>query len=118
MTDFTPTAAFVALVITTINFLRHLRGQEWGGAATVASSWAAGVIAVMIAAQTDFASGIAVGDRSLEGLNLASQVFVGLSAASIASFVTDLKKAVDTTDSAVKPALFPTSAPKVVDPHG
>ena len=119
MPEFTPTAAFVALVITTINFLRHLRGRDLAGAATVASAWVAGIVAVMLAAQTDFASGIEVGDRTLEGLNVWSQVFVGLSAASIASFVVDVKKAVDNTDTAVKPSLFPpVGAHAVQDPHG
>jgi hypothetical protein len=115
MPEFLPSVALITIVTTTINFLRHLRGQEWAGAATIFSAWVAGVIAVMIAAQTDFASGIEVGDRTLEGLNLASQIFVGLGVASAGSFLTDIKKAVDATDSAVKPSLFPPPTPK--DPH-
>lgn len=109
MTEFAPTVALIALVTTTINALRYARGRDWSGAGTIAAAWVAGVAAVMIAAQTDFASGIAVGDRTLEGLNIYSQLFVGLSVASAGSFLTDLKKAVDNEDSAVKPHLFPPS---------
>lgn len=108
MTDFAPAVALIALVTTTINLLRYARGRDLAGAGTILSAWVAGVAAVMIAAQTDFASGIAVGDRTLEGLNVWSQLFVGLAVASAGSFLTDVKKAIDNTDTAVKPSLFPS----------
>ena len=121
MPDFVPTLALVTLVTTTINLFRYLRGRDFNGAGTIAAAWVAGVAAVMIAAQTDFASGIAVGDRTLEGLNAWSQVFIGLSVASLGSFLTDAKKAIDNTDTAVKPSLIPERTARtahVVDPHG
>lgn len=118
MTDFVPTIALATLVTTTINLFRYLRGRDLNGAGTIAAAWVAGVAAVMVAAQTDFASGIAVGDRTLEGLNVFSQIFVGLAAASVGSFLVDAKKAVDNTDTAVKPPLIPAMGLHAQDPHG
>lgn len=104
--DFIPTLALGLLVYTIINFLRYATNREWHGVGTIASAWVAGVIGVILAAQTDFASGISVGDESLATLNLWSLVFVGLTVASTGSAFSDALGAVDTTRTTAKPPLL------------
>lgn len=104
--DFIPIIQMAALVIAVINFLKMVRAGDSNGALTQASVWIAGVAVVALVAQTDFATGIAIGNQLLSTLNFASQVFIGMTVASIGTFAVEIKKALDNTDSAVKPNLF------------
>lgn len=109
-----------ALVLKLIDFLRYCRAADVNGITTQLASWIAGVVVVLLVAQTDWANGIAIGDRSLGTLGFWSLVFYGLSAGSAASFAKDTLKAVDNTNSAAIPTLVPdgerraVSAPKDV----
>lgn len=107
--EFIPVVALALLVYTTINFLRAVLGADWNTAITIVTVWIAGVVALLLVAQTDFASGIAVGDQSLATLNLASLVFVGLTISSVASFGNDILGAVDTNRSTALPHLTSAS---------
>lgn len=104
--EFAPTVAMALLVVAIINLAKYAAARDWNGVLTTFVVWAAGVIVVMLVARTDFASGVTVGDRTLDTLNFASLVFVGLSLASIGSFATEIKKALDKSDSAKKPPFF------------
>lgn len=112
MQEFIPAATMSALVVVVINFLRYARGRDLDGALTIAIAWVAGVVVVAIAAQSDFAVSIEFGGRTLDTMNFASQIFAGMSLASLGSFAVDVKKAIDSSDTAVKPSLIP-STPKV-----
>ena len=105
MQEFVPAASMSALVIVVINFLRYARARDLDGVATIAAAWVAGVIAVSLAAQSDFAGSIEFGGSALSAMNLWSQVFAGMSLASVGSFAVDIRKALDNNDSAVKPSL-------------
>lgn len=118
--DFLPAVAMVALLIKVIDTLRYLRAGDINGVLTQVSAWVAGIIVVVLVAQTDWADGIQIGDRSLGVLGIWSLVFYGMSAGSTASFAKDTLKAVDNSNSAAIPTLIPTgrhravSAPKDV----
>lgn len=106
--EFLPVVAMAALVLKLIDFLRYCRAADINGITTQAATWLAGVVVVLLVAQTDWADGIAVGDMSLGKLGFWSLVFYGLSVGSAASFVKDTHKALDNTNSAAIPTLVPT----------
>ena len=104
--EFVPTLALAALVMSLINFGKYVRGADWNGAGTQLVAWAAGVLAVILTAATDWADGIEVGGQALSSLNAASLILIGLTIASTGSLLTEFKKALDGSDSAAKPDLF------------
>ncbi len=103
--EFVPVLAMVTLVITIINMLKYLRSGNHNGAFTTFSVLVAGVVTVLLAAQTDFAAGIIIADRPLGDYNNWSLLFMGLTIGSMGAFAVDIKAAIDNTDSAVKPNL-------------
>lgn len=105
--EFAPIIAMGLLVVSIINFMKYLRAGNTDGWFTQLVVWVSGVVVVVLAAQTDFAGGISIGDMTLSTLNFWSLVFVGLTLASVGSFAVDLRKAIDNGDSAVKPSLLP-----------
>ena len=119
MTDFIPSVAMTALIITIVNFLRYARGRDLDGVTTIGVVWLAGVVTTMLAAQSDFAGGLEYGGLSLATMNIWSQLLVGLSVASTGSVVVDFRKALDNTDSAAKPSLVLPGfvSEEHVDPH-
>ena len=118
--EFIPVVAMAALTLKLVDFLRYCRAADVNGIMTQLASWVAGMIVVLLVAQTDWADGIGIGDMNLGTLGFWSLVFYGLSAGSGASFLKDGLKAVDNTNSAAIPVLVPTgerpavSAPKDV----
>lgn len=107
--DFVPLLMMVSLVIAIINLIKFLRAGDWDGVVTTVSVWLAGVIVVLLVAQTDFADGIPVGNHTLATLNFWSLVFLGLTIGGTAIFGNEIKKALDGGDSAKKPPLLPSS---------
>jgi hypothetical protein len=105
--EFIPVIAMGALTIKVIDFLRYLRAGDMNGVLTQLCAWVAGVIVVLLVAQTTWADGIGVGDQSLATLGFWSLVFYGLSAGSGASLAKDTLKAVDNSNSAAIPTLVP-----------
>jgi hypothetical protein len=70
-------------------------------------AWIAGVVAVVLYAQTAWANGIVFNDISLADMNFASLLVIGLGIGSVGSVVTDVIQARDNTDSAAVPPLVP-----------
>lgn len=105
--EFLPVLAMAALTLKVVDFLRYLRAGDMNGVFTQLAAWLAGVIVVLLVAQTDWADGIGVGDMSLGTINFWSLIFYGLSAGSAASTVKDGFKAIDNTNSAAIPTLVP-----------
>lgn len=105
--EFVPLLAMTALIISAINLVKFLRAQDWNGVVTTLAVWLMGVAVVGLAAQTDFAGGITMGDYTLDRLNGWSLVFVGLNFGGTATTVTGFRKAIDSTDSASTPKLIP-----------
>ena len=110
--EFVPLLQMIALVWAFINFLKAVRNGDLNAWSTQLIIWVAGVLVVLLVAQTDFAEGINVGDWTLATLNMASLIFVGLSIASMASVGNELKKAFDASDSAKTPPLVTSDPPK------
>lgn len=106
MLEFVPTLALIALVYQLVGILRSARGKDWNGVFTPLIAMVAGVLAVLVFAQTDFASGISVGDMTLASLNFWSLVLVGITVGTGGSVVNDTLGAVDSTRSTAKPHLL------------
>lgn len=99
-------AAIAALVWKVISVIKMATGRDYKGVVTQALTWAAGIIAVVLAAQTDVAETVtAWGNMALSELDGWSQIWAGLVVASVGSAGYDFKKAFDNTDSAAEPGL-------------
>ncbi len=108
--DFAPMLAAIALIWKIVDIVKYARARNGEAVVTQLGVWIAGVAVVLLLAATDFASGIDVADYSLDKLNIASLILLGLSIGSSASVAVDIKKAVDNTDSAAVPVGKPTPA--------
>ena len=106
MENFIPYVGMVSLVIAIINFVKFVKAKDTNGWVTQLSVWVAGVIVIFLAAQTNFANRVQIGDQTLDQLNIWSQVFVGLLFGASALVLNDFKKAFDGNDSAKKPPLI------------
>lgn len=113
--SFTPLVALGTLVFTFVNFLkacsaviqtRPMTRELWSPVVTQIIAWLAGIGGVLIAAHTQFASAIKFGDQQLSDMNTWTLVFIGLIATSLLGTVNELKKAIDSSDSARKPNLL------------
>lgn len=102
-----PLVAVGTLVFTFVNFLTYLPSKNWNAALTQLIAWVAGVIGIILAAHTQFASQITFGSQKLSTTSWPTQVFLGLIATSLLSTVNEIKKAIDNTDSAKKAPLLP-----------
>jgi hypothetical protein len=113
MSSLTPLAAVGTLVFTFVNFLTYvsagIRGgwhwTKWNGAITQIIAWVAGIAAIFIAAHTQFAAQITFGSQKLSKMDWQTQLFLGLIATSILSTVNEVKKAIDSSDTAGKAQL-------------
>lgn len=103
--DFAPAAAMVTLVISIINFIKFIKSKDTNAVVTQLAVWIAGVLVINLVAHSDFGKTLKAGDYVLGNLNGWSLLFVGLSVGSVALFANDLKKAVDSSDTAKKPPL-------------
>lgn len=104
--DFIPLVAAVALIWKIVDFVKYVRARHTDAVITQAAVWAAGVLVMLLLANTDFASEVAIAGTQLGNLNWASLVLIGLSVGSSASVLVDAKKAVDNSDSAAVPSLY------------
>lgn len=106
--EFVPAIAMAALILKAIDFARYLRAADVNGIFTQLAAWIAGIVVVLLVAQTDWADGIAVGDMNLAILNIWSLIFYGIAAGSGASIVKDTLKSVDNSNSSAIPTLVPS----------
>jgi vacuolar-type H+-ATPase subunit I/STV1 len=106
--EFLPAVAMMALIVKFVDFLRYARAGDANGVFTQVFVWVAGIAGVLLAAQTDWAEEIMIGDRSLAALGIWSLVFGGLTFGSAGSLIKDTLKSVDSSNSAKIPTLLPT----------
>lgn len=104
MNDVVPLVLIGALVTKVIDFLKFLRGKEYGNAMTQLVVWVGGIAVVFLFAETQWAN---VGLVNLTTANAFDKFVLGLQASSVFGVVQDYRKAFDSTDSAKTPALFP-----------
>lgn len=110
--EFLPAIAMMALIAKIVDFLRYAVHRDANGVTTQLVVWVAGIAGVLLAAQTNWADGIPIGDVPLSQLNLGSLIFAGMSVGSGASvFFSDLKKAIDNNNTAKIPTLLPSGPP-------
>jgi hypothetical protein len=108
MPEFIASVALVTIVGKTVDFIRYLVNGNWNGVVTQLVAWALGIGAVFLFANSDFAEEIPVGSaHTLGTLGAASLIIVGMSAASTFGVVSDVRKAVDNSDTARIPHLIP-----------
>jgi hypothetical protein len=107
--EFVPTLAALALILKIVDFLRYVRARDLNGVATQLCVWVAGVVVLLLVAQTSWADAVNVGGLSLAKLGFWSLVFAGMSVSSGASVVKDTLKSIDNTDSQKMPTLVPAS---------
>lgn len=107
-----PLIALGTVVFSFVNVLKFASGRQWNAVVTQLIAWVAGIAGIFLAGATQFASGIAVGNMTLASLDGASKLFLGLIATSLLSTVNEIKKAIDSSDSAATPPLLPNSDPK------
>lgn len=105
--EFVPVAVLASLVLKFTDFGKLVSAKNWSGVTTQLVAWGSGILATFLFASSDFAGGIEVGAGTLATLNGASLVLVGMSIASTAGVVYDVKRAVDSSDSAKMPELLP-----------
>jgi hypothetical protein len=103
--DFVPVLAMLTLIIAIINLVKYIKTGNTNGVVTTLSVWVAGVVVVLLVGQTDFAEGITIADRQMGDYNTWSLIFIGLTVASMAQFANEIKTALDSSDTAVKPPL-------------
>lgn len=103
------TAGLAALVLKLTDFLRlvtNLASQR-SAVLTQLCAWAAGIGATFLYGASQLGNFVIPGTTlTIVAMNGATKVIVGLSFASVASTVVDLKQSRDNSDSAAKPPLL------------
>jgi hypothetical protein len=106
MDTFVAAAGLLALIKKFVDFSKYVTNRDWNGALTQIYVWGAGIIAVFLYANTDWAHSIAFGGLTLADMNAGSLVALGLALGSGGSLTTDFIKSRDSSDSAAMPALI------------
>lgn len=115
-------ALFSSIVLTVINFLRNLaafarkEGNHASDLLTQLAAWVGGIAMVALGSHAQMVEGVTFPGTSvvLGKLDGWSQVLLGLAVSSVAGAFVEAKKALDQTDTAVKPALVPPKNVEVV----
>jgi len=113
--EFVPVVAMGLLIIKLIDFFRYLaaypRTRDLNGIVTQLVAWIAGVVVLLLVANTSWAPNIVIGGFALSKLGFWSLVFYGMATASGASLTNDLRKALDNHQSAAVPTLVGPGTP-------
>lgn len=109
--EFVPVLAMLALIKKVIDLFKYVTNRDVNGVVTTLSSFVAGVVVVLLFAQSNFAEGIAIGDASLATLNFAALVILGLSIASGAGLANDWLSAKRPSDDPARLKLLPNAKP-------
>lgn len=100
MVGFTAAALFAAVVLKLSDLAKFIQAKKWASVETQVGVFAVGIIAVVLAAHSNFAGGIALAGVTLKEANWGAQVLIGLVAGSSAGVLYDAKRAIDNSDSA------------------
>lgn len=105
--EFIPAIAMIALILKLVDFLKSITNKDKNAIVTQGFTWLFATAVVALYSQTAWAGNLEFGGQTLENMNLASIIAVGLALGSTASTGFDLKKAIDRSDSAKTPTLLP-----------
>jgi hypothetical protein len=110
--EFVPVLAIGALTKKLVDLFKAIRNGDWNAALTLAVVALAGIAAVLVAAQTQWAESLQFGGIPLADLSFWSIAFLGTSVASFgALFGYDIPKSLDPTARTERKALFFDSGP-------
>jgi len=106
-------AALLAFAAKLTDLAKFLRAKDWNASGTQIVTWAAGFGTLALGAASSVTEGIAIPGLGVPigDLDIWSMILLGASGTSLFSVAYDFKKAIDNTDSANTPALFPDSNP-------
>ena len=96
---------FGAVILKLVDFIKYARNADWNGVLTLLTGWLAGLVAVFVFLQTEWADEITIGSETLDQLTVWSKVVFAFAASSVAAVLYDFKKAVDNTDTASTPKI-------------
>lgn len=104
---FTSVAALGATIYTAVNLIRYARNADWNGVVTLIVACLVGIGIVWLAAQADITENLLLVEdgQRLGLLDGPSLILAGVALASLSSAFTDIRKALDGSDSAAKPTL-------------
>jgi len=110
-------AGFVGLAALTWKFVDWLRllmnfRDHRSGIITQFLAWVGACLAVYLYGESQFGDTVNISGISLDHMDSATKLLVGLAIGSTASVAVDLKQALDGKDDATKPALLDGPAPK------
>lgn len=105
--QFLTASGALALVKAIVDFAKYVRARETNGWVTQLAAWVGGVATVVLVKWSDFAPTFNVGGMTLDNANGGTVILAGLGLGSAAMLVNDVKKAIDSSDSAAKPNLVP-----------
>ena len=100
---------FATLVLKVVDFLRLLANLRTNVSAVVTQlcAWGGGILLVYIGTVATVTKGVVLPgvDQPLGALNAGSIILVGMLASSLASTIVDVKQALDSSDTSMKPSL-------------
>jgi hypothetical protein len=85
----------LALVIKVVDVTKFASSRNWAALLTQIYVWLAGIIVILLFAQTEWASGIDIGDTPLASINFWGLLALGLSVGSVGSVLNDAKNAIN-----------------------
>lgn len=88
-----------------VDFIKYLRARDTNGYVTQLAVWLAGIGVTLLIKISDFAGNFDIGGVVLNDANTGTVILAGLGLGSAAMLVNDVKKAIDSNDSAAKPDL-------------
>lgn len=95
------------LAVKFTSVAKAITNKDWNAVITQCVQWAAATGATFLLAATEWANQIrAFGNQSLADIATPGKIVVGLMVGSAGSFLYDVKKSIDNTDSAAEPKLL------------
>lgn len=107
METFITTTGSLALVKAIVDFIKYIRARDTNGWLTQLVVWLAGIAVVLLLRSSDFAGTFMVGTIPLSEANTGTLILAGFGLGATAMFANEIKKAIDGSDDASKPALVP-----------
>ena len=111
MDSFVTTAGMLALVKSVVDLVKYVRAKDTNGYVTQAAVWLAGIGTTFLVAASDFGNSIDVTGIPLGTASGATVVLAGLGLGSAAMLANEVKSAIDSSDTAVKPPLVDSTPP-------
>lgn len=104
--------AVILLVLATlaskfVDFLKFLRNKDWNAAFTQAAVWVSGAVVMFLASAAAVTHDVVIPNLNVTfgQLDGGSKILIGTAITSLLSVGFDLKKAIDSTDTARTPPL-------------